>query len=153
MDPATEGRFVPAASGTSPEWRSQQDLKDEEHLRLLVIFYYVMAGVTALFSLFPVLHVAMGIALVTGAFPSSGGAPPPDFMGWFFIGIGGSIILIGETLAVLTFLAGRGLAQRSSRVLALVVAGIHCLNMPLGTLFGVFAFVTLLRESVAARFA
>ena len=119
---------------------------------MLVIFYYVMAGITALFSLLPLLHVVMGVAMVTGAFPSSGGSPPPDFFGWFFVAIGGTIILFGETLAVLTFLAGRGLAERRSRVFALVVAGIHCLNMPLGTLFGVFAFVTLLRESVAERF-
>jgi hypothetical protein len=147
-----DGRFIPAVS-LPPAWRDQQDVRDEEHLKMLVIFYYVMAGITALFSLFPVLHVAMGVAMVTGAFPSSGGPPPPDFMGWFFVGIGGAIILFGETLAVLTFLAARGIAERRSRVFALVVAGIHCLNMPLGTLFGVFAFVTLLRESVAERFA
>ncbi len=148
-----DGRFIPAVSGPPPEWRDPQDVKDDEHLRMLVIFYYVMAGITALFSLFPVLHVAMGVAMVTGAFPSSSGSPPPDFLGWFLVGIGGSIILFGETLALLTLLAGRGIAERRSRVFSLVVAGIHCLNMPLGTLFGVFAFVTLLRESVAERFS
>ncbi len=119
---------------------------------MLVIFYYVMAGITAFFSLFPVFHLAFGIAMVVGALPSGSGSPPPALLGWFLVAIAGSIILVGETLAVATFLAGRGVAERRSRTLALVVAGIHCLNMPLGTLFGVFALITLLRDSVVIRF-
>ena len=30
--------------------------RDEEHLRILSIFHYVVAGIVALFSLFPVIH-------------------------------------------------------------------------------------------------
>jgi hypothetical protein len=150
VDPDLHEGFAPA--GPPPYWQAQQDTKDEEHLRLLGIFYYVMAGITALFSLIPLIHVSIGLAMVLDAFPSSSGPPPPSWFGWFFVAIGSSIILVGEVLAVLTFLAGRGIAERRSRTLALVVAGVHCLNMPLGTLFGVFAFITLLRDSVAKRF-
>ena len=41
---------------------------DAEHLRLLSIFHYIAGGVTALFALFPAIHLFMGIAMVTGRF-------------------------------------------------------------------------------------
>jgi hypothetical protein len=34
--------------------------RDEEHLRLLSIFHYVVVGLGALFSLFPLLYTALG---------------------------------------------------------------------------------------------
>lgn len=40
--------------------------QDAEHLRLLSIFHYVYAGVTAFFAFFPLIYVAMGIALMSG---------------------------------------------------------------------------------------
>ncbi len=43
--------------------------KDAEHLKLLSIFHYVLGGLTALFSLFPIIHLILGIAVVLGAFP------------------------------------------------------------------------------------
>jgi hypothetical protein len=39
---------------------------DAEHLRLLSIFHYVYAGVTALFACFPLIYVAIGIAMMSG---------------------------------------------------------------------------------------
>lgn len=38
--------------------------QDVEHLRLLSIFHYVMAGLTALFACFPVLHLAVGLFML-----------------------------------------------------------------------------------------
>lgn len=148
-EPEAPGGFAPpppAAAG------SREDARDEEHLRLLALGYYVMAGLSALFALLPILHVAMGIAMVTGSFPAGRGSPPPDFMGWVFVGIGGTIIIVGEALALLTLLAGVKIAQRRSRDFVLVIAALLCLNTPLGTLLGVFTFLALTRESIAARF-
>ena len=39
--------------------------KDEEHLRLLSIFHFVVAGMTALFALFPIIHLLIGLAIVS----------------------------------------------------------------------------------------
>jgi hypothetical protein len=38
--------------------------QDSEHLRLLSIFHYVVAGVAALFSFFPLFYVGMGSLLL-----------------------------------------------------------------------------------------
>ena len=37
---------------------------DEQHLQLLAIFHYVVAGVGALFACFPLIHVGIGIMMV-----------------------------------------------------------------------------------------
>jgi hypothetical protein len=130
------------------------DSQDEEHLRLLRIFHYVYAGVTAVFALFPIVHVAMGIAIVTGAMPASSGpgGPPPEFLGWLFVGLGGIIILMGATIALASFFAGRMIGERRGRLFCMVLAGFNCLNMPFGTALGVFTLVVLSRPSVKQAF-
>ena len=46
--------------------------KDAEQLKLLSIFHYVLGGLTAVFSLLPIIHLILGIAVVAGAFPGEG---------------------------------------------------------------------------------
>ena len=48
---------------------------DLQHLRLLSIFHYVVAGIIALFGLFPVFHVVFGILMLTGALKESNSSP------------------------------------------------------------------------------
>jgi hypothetical protein len=133
-----------------------QRIKDAEHLRILVVCHYVYAGMVALFSLFPIIHVVFGLVMTFspsfGAHSSSGGPPPPQWMGLFFAGFGLAIIVVGETFAVLTFLAGRSLAARRRRVFALIMAGINCLYVPIGTALGVFTILVLSRPSVQRLF-
>ena len=63
--------------------KANQDL---DQLRLLSIFHYVAAGIVAICAMVPVLHLVIGIAMVTGAFEEVGnGQPPPPFVGWFFV--------------------------------------------------------------------
>jgi len=125
--------------------------QDEEHLRLLSIFHYVVGGILALFACFPVVHLIMGILIVT---ETIGGTPqgPPPFMGWFFVLVGGMMILVGWTLAVCVIIAGRFLATRRRHLFCMVIAAIECLFMPLGTILGVFTIIVLSRESVKALF-
>ena len=47
-------------------------LQDQEHLRWLGVFHTVVASLGALFSLFPLLHLGMGVMLVTGRFETGG---------------------------------------------------------------------------------
>jgi hypothetical protein len=132
-------------------------LEDVSHLRLLSIFHYVVAGLTALFSLFPLIHVGIGIAALSGAMPieSNGGAASPDetrLFGWLFIVIGSILILCGLTLAGFMAYAGRCLARQQRHTLCLVVAALSCMLMPLGTVLGVFTLIVLLRPAVKAAF-
>jgi hypothetical protein len=130
---------------------------DLQQLKLLSIFHYVVAGVTALFSLFPVIHLVMGLAIVTGHIPmesSNGEAAPmdPRLFGWLFVGFAALFIVGGLTLAGFMAYAGRCIARRRRHLLCLVVAGISCMLMPFGTVLGVFTLVVLLRPQVRALF-
>jgi hypothetical protein len=126
---------------------------DTEHLRILSICHFVLAGIAAFFSCIPIIHVCIGLMLVFGG-PSMGGSgsPPPASFGWIFVIMGTAAILIGWICALLIFLAGRSIKQRRHYTFCLVVAGIACLWMPFGTVLGVFSFIVLLRPSVKGMF-
>ena len=125
--------------------------QDEQNLNLLSIFHYVVAGLTALFSCMFLIHIAMGIAMIRGAFDQGQNAPPP-FLGWFFVIIGSVLILVGWTLACLILVAGRKLRRRTSRTFCLAVAGLECILMPFGTVLGVFTIIVLMKDPVKALF-
>jgi len=130
--------------------------RDAEHLRLLSIFHYVLAGLTALFACIPVLHVVLGflMAFAPQVFDGRHGHDtPPAILGVLFMAFGGLAIAIGWASAVLLFLGGRFLAARKHPTFCFVVACVSCLWMPLGTVLGVFTIVVLSRDSVKGLFA
>lgn len=132
----------------------QQRAADHSHLNLLSIFQYVWAGLLALFSFFPIIYIVIGAMIVRGTFTSSAqrNEMPPE-VGYIFIGLGALACLFGWALAVLNFLSARGLRHRKWRMLSLILAGVNCLSVPLGTTLGVFTFVVMLRASVAWQYA
>ncbi|KAB7771965.1 hypothetical protein [Xanthomonas maliensis] len=132
--------------------------EDLQQLKLLSIFHYVLAGITGLFSLFPLIHLVMGLAIVTGKLPmQTAGHDPaqmdPRLIGWFFVVFAAGVILCGMSLAGFMAYAGRCIAQRRRHLLCLIVAGVSCSFMPFGTVLGVFTLVVLLRPQVRALFA
>ena len=127
--------------------------QDQQHLDLLGIFHYVVAGMCALFSLIPVIHLAMGLAMVTGHFPHTPGEPNPAMFGWIFVAIGAAFILFGLTFSALLAYAGRCLRQRRRYTFCLVMAAISCAFMPFGTVLGIFTLVVLTRPSAKSLFA
>lgn len=128
--------------------------RDEQHLKLLAVFHYIVGGMMALFSCLPVVHLVLGIVMIVAPETmDSGGEPPPAFIGWFFALIGAFIILIGWMLAGCVIAAGRCLAKRRHYMFCLVMAGIQCMFMPVGTVLGVFTIVVLMRDSVKEAFA
>ena len=126
--------------------------KDEEHLRLLSIFHFVVAGMTALFALFPIIHLVVGLAIVSGALPSPEGDEVPGFVGWLFVVFSGTWIILGLAFAAMIALGGRALRRRQHYTFCLVVAGLACLVMPFGTVLGVFTIIVLMRDSVKEMF-
>ena len=142
--------------GRTPIYEQQQPLnKDLEHLRLLSIFHYILGSIGAVCSLFPCLHLGMGVLMVSGKLPTppnSGGGPPVEMIGWFFIGIAAAIIVLGLTLASCVILAGRNISNRRGYMFCLIIAGFECLSIPFGTILGVFTFVVLFRPSVRVLF-
>jgi hypothetical protein len=127
--------------------------QDRENLQLLSIFYYIFAGFTALFSCFPVIHLSIGVMMLSGVMPMEPQAGPPiRLFGWLFVLIPILIILIGWGIAVAYFLAGRFLNQRRHYLYCQILAGITCMSFPFGTILGIFTIVVLSRPSVRALF-
>lgn len=131
---------------------NSQAKQDREHLRWLSIFHYVVAGMVALFSMFPVIHLALGLAMLSGALDGDSGEGPPKALGLIFTLIPAVIIFMGLTSAALIALAGRSLQQREHHTFCVVIAGLCCMIMPFGTVLGVFTFLVLFRPSVKELF-
>jgi len=125
--------------------------EDEKNLNLLALFHYIVAGLTAFFSCFPLIHVAIGLGMVLGRF--NGKHPPPDPFGWLFLIFGGLFVLFGWASAIAIFIAGKKLKKRKSRTYCIVVAALECTMMPFGTVLGVFTIILLMKDSVKAMFA
>jgi hypothetical protein len=129
--------------------------RDEEHLQLLSIFHYVVAGLAALFSFFPLLYTIIGTIFIFAArhgTAKSGEDLPPEFLGWIFAVIGSGLFLFGLAIAICILIAGRSLALRKHYSFAMVMACIECIFIPFGTILGVFTIVVLSRESVRELF-
>ena len=77
----------------------------------------------------------------------------PVIFGGIFTVVAVFAVLAGWTLAALTIIAGRRLKQRRSYIFCMVVAALMCLNIPLGTILGVFTIVTLNSEPARKFFA
>jgi Na+-driven multidrug efflux pump len=135
-----------------PYVRNQRDT-DEGHLRLLAIFHFVNAGLAFFGALVMVaefffMEKFFNNPNVWQGQKNAPNAPPigPVFemVKWVFIVCG----LFALLACFLNVLSGYCLSARKNRAFSLVVAGLNCLNMPLGTILGAFTFVVLLRDSV-----
>jgi hypothetical protein len=134
---------------------NMQDVYDREQLGLLAIFYYVLAGISVLVGCFPVIHLTVGLLFLGGAVSLQGDSPdraPVALIGGFFVGIAAIIIFLSWTQALLLYLTGRNLQNCRNHLFCMIIAGITCLNFPLGTILGVFTIIVLQRESVRAKF-
>jgi hypothetical protein len=130
--------------------------QDTEHLRLLAIFHYIVFGLAALFSFFPLLYTIVGGVFIFAARhgrPKSGEELPPEFLGWIFAVMGSLLFLLGIAIAICILTAGRSLAKHRHYWFAFAIACVECLFIPFGTILGVFTIIVLSRESVKALFA
>src|SRR5690348_5097689 len=94
---------------------------DAQHLKLLSIFHYVVAGITAFVGCFPIIHLTIGIAILSGRLaPQPHDAAGAAAMGWLFTVIAGGVIAMMWSLAIVIFFAGRFLQQRRRRMFCLV---------------------------------
>ncbi|MDB6031822.1 MAG: hypothetical protein JWM16_2160 [Verrucomicrobiales bacterium] len=129
--------------------------KDEEHLRLLSIFHFILAGLSAVGVAGLGLHYT--IMRVVFSNPDmwknqrNMPFPPEQFMRifiWFYLFIG--ILLV--VMAALNVLSGMFLHQKKNRLFSIVVAALDCLQFPFGTALGVFTIIVLMRDSVRNRY-
>lgn len=129
--------------------------QDEQHLRILAILHYVYAGLTALGALFGGGMMAfIGFTIFSLPTPPQKPSEPPlAAIGWFYIVFGSVVLLIGLPISVLIAIVGRFLARQRYWLFCMIIAGLICVNVPLGTLLGVFTIIVLVRPTVKELFA
>jgi len=123
---------------------------DVEHLRLLSLFHYILGGILTAFGCIPIIHVVIGILMVTGSLSGPNG--PPRAAGLLFIGVGLLFILLIAGTGLCLIFSGRFLAKRKNYMFSIVIAAISCLQFPFGTVLGVFTIIVLSRASVKAMY-
>lgn len=154
---AVQTRPPPVATTLPPEILVQnQQKRDLEHLKLLSVFHFVVAGLALLGIAFLGLHYFMMHTLFSNPDmwkSQRGPTPPPqaflDVFVWFYV-FGGVLLLAGS---VLNLLSGLFLVQKRHRVFSLIVAGLDCLQIPFGTALGVFTIIVLCRDSVRTLYS
>lgn len=126
--------------------------QDRDHLRLLTIFHYVFAGLGICGLSFTALHYAFLNTMISMEQAKGRPDAPPDaFMDifvWIYV-IMAAMCLIGMTLNVMS---ARFLKARRHRTFCMVVAGLNVLQVPFGTMLGVFTLLVLARDSVRQAF-
>lgn len=122
--------------------------QDEQYLRLLSVFHYVVGGLAAFFACIPLIHFCIGAAMLTGAIDDA-----PAFVGLMFVVMSIVAITIGWVFAVCLIVAGKSLAKRKRYMFCLVMAAISCMFMPFGTVLGVFTIIVLMRPSAKELFS
>jgi len=132
------------------EYKMNRDLK---HLKLLSIFYYVEAGLVALYTCFLlILFFFVGMGTVIGAGVFHDVPRELQYIGVFPMVFVGLFILFGLVITAAIRIAGRNLAQRTRYTYCLVFAVVECFFVPFGTVLGVFTIIVLMRESVKMLF-
>ncbi len=135
-----------------PPVRPQPNPTDLEHLQLLGIFHYIVGGLMFFFACFFIIHIVMGLVMLLDPQmfegPQGKGSPPPAFIPYLFIAMGGIIVLTVWTIGGLTIYSGTCLRKQRRRMFSQIIAGIACLFMPFGTLLGIFTIIVLQRDSV-----
>ncbi|MEN6449197.1 MAG: hypothetical protein ABFC96_01780 [Thermoguttaceae bacterium] len=129
--------------------------QDVEHLRLLSIFHYVVAGIAALVALIPIFYLGLSLLMLTTEnYEFHRHASPATIRLFALLYSVGNIVLIlmFSGFAVCGFLAGRNLARRRRYTFCLVMAVLLCMFMPFGTVLGIFTLIVLLRPSVKTLF-
>ena len=126
--------------------------QDREHLKLLATFHYVVAGLSALSALFPLIHLVIGIGMVTGRFDTTRDAGA-GLLGWLFIIFAVVFIVCGLVFSVCLALAGTYIAKYQHYTYCLVVAALSCVFFPFGTVLGIFTILLLSRDSVQRLFS
>jgi len=125
-----------------------------EQLRILSIFHYVLGGLEICFGCLGSLYLFMGLSMALNpvVWTSKGDAPPPSFLGWIFVAIGGAWILGGVIFGILTALSGRFIAQKRNKTFSIVIGALNCLFIPFGTLLGVFTIILLSKNEIVAMY-
>jgi hypothetical protein len=126
-----------------------QRVIDKEHLKLLSIFHFIVAALALCALCFLFIHYMVMSRLFSNPemWKSTQNPPPKDFFKifiWFYFFFGTIFLAAGFC----NLLSGFFLLKKKHRGFSLVVACLNCLQIPFGTILGVFTIMALSRDSV-----
>jgi hypothetical protein len=126
-----------------------QNVPQQKHnyLDILSVFHYVNGGLAMILALAALGFLGIGL----GGATDWGDRWQPE-AGCSIIAIMILILILVGGYAVLNLLTGRAIQTRRGYVLCLLTSAVNCLNMPIGTLLGVFTLVLLADPEVRPLF-
>ncbi len=123
-----------------------------EHVRLLAVFHYIFTALALLGIGFLFFHYKMMSTLMSPEFMRTQPNPPPqgflDVFVWFYV-VMGTFLLVG---GILNLLAAHFLRTTRHRMFCMVIGGLNCLQVPFGTVLGVFTLVVLTQDAARLLF-
>jgi hypothetical protein len=141
--PPTAGYF-PSSDGSL----TQQDI---EHLNMLSICWYVWAALLALPALIFLFWIVIFAVLSIIGLTSKDTAPA-SLLGGFFVCFLSVLMCFVLLMSYLNYRCGKNLRIRRGITLCYIMAGIACVNVPLGLILGIFTFMALSRPGVKTAF-
>jgi len=134
----------------TPPVRDQRQV-DADHLNLLAIFHFVVAALAFVGLAFLLVQYLIMNTVFTNpsVWQSQKGGPPPAEIFAMFKWIYFAIALFFLGFSFLNIISGLCIRARKHRTFSLVVAGANCLQVPLGTILGIFTIIVLTRDSVS----
>lgn len=127
---------------------------DADHLNLLAVFHFVVAGLALagigfLFLNWFMMHSIMHNPAIWQNQKS--GPPPRGLLAVFeiFYGVFGVALLLN---GIANVISGLCIRRRVYRTFSLAVAGFNCLAFPFGTILGIFTIMVLVRDSVVEAY-
>jgi len=122
-----------------------------DHLRVLSVFYYISAGLSLFGGCVGLIYVVFGVVLI-GVGASDPEAQGAGLAGGVVVVVGLAVVLFVVGTAYASFLTARSLVARKRYMLCMIVAGVHCMNIPLGMVLGIFTFIILLKPEAKQLF-
>ena len=126
-----------------------------EHVRLLAIFHFIYAGLIVAGSLVPIvwlLFASIWWPELANEVERESGDLPVMASGALAMGFASFGILLAWIWAGVLVFAGRSLLTLRRHTFCMVVAGLACLSVPLGTALGISTLVILNRQDVIQLF-
>jgi hypothetical protein len=121
--------------------------RDREHVKVLGICFLVFGGLNLLaVALYPLIGQIADRIVEDDALPDM---VIPDLVQATLV----FAAVVQGAKGILDLVTGYCLLKRRARIFCLVMAGISCISIPLGTILGVFTLIVLARESVRTAFA
>lgn len=142
---------------TPPPILDGRSRRDQDHLQLLAVFHFIVAGFAVAGIGFLLLHDAFMNAIFAN--PAMWKDQPNGSPAEFFRAIIGVfkwcyvvMTVFGVAIGTANVMSGIWLRKQKNRMFSLVVSGLNCLQVPFGTVLGVFTIIVLMHDSVHAQY-